>query len=88
MPALRAYEYWTVKPADGATVLLRYADKERNPALLERTEANGRGKVLLITTPMDGRQDAAGHVANNFEAGSWFYFVLVNECVRYLAGRG
>jgi hypothetical protein len=83
----RVYEYWTVKPAAGATVLIRYADKDRYPALLERSpaESNGRGKVLLFTTPMDGRQDAAGHAANNFNV-DWYYFVLVNQAVRYLAG--
>jgi hypothetical protein len=34
---------------------------------------------------MDGRRDAAGNPANTFNA-AWFYLVLVNESVRYLAG--
>ncbi len=83
----RAYQYWAVKPADGAAVLFRYADKDRHPALLERAaaESGGRGKVLLFTTPMDGQRDAAEHPANNFNE-DWFYYVLVNASVRYLAG--
>jgi hypothetical protein len=83
----RAYQYWAVKPADGATVLVRYADRGQSPAVLERTpaESSGRGKVVLFTTPMDGRRDRAGHPANNF-MDRWYYLVLVNETVRYLAG--
>ena len=81
----RAYQYWAVKPAEGVTVLLRYGDKDKHPALLERTAEAGRGKVVLFTTPMDGRQDAAQHPANNFNA-NWFYFAFVNEAVKYLAG--
>ncbi|HEX4588939.1 MAG TPA: BatA and WFA domain-containing protein, partial [Gemmataceae bacterium] len=80
-----AFQYWEVKPADGAAVLLHFADKDKHSALLERTAEGGRGKVLLFTTPMDNRQDAAGHAANNFNV-EWFYFVLVNETVKYLAG--
>jgi Aerotolerance regulator N-terminal len=84
----RVYQYWDVKLADGATVLIRYADAEKRPALLEKTAARsaGRGKVLLFTTPMDGRKDGAGHPANNFNLDSWYYFGLVNEAVKYLAG--
>jgi hypothetical protein len=82
----RAYQFWSVKPADGATVLIRYADAVKHPALLEKTFGDGgRGKVLLFTTPMDGRQDAGGNQANNFN-DQWYYFALVNEAVRYLAG--
>jgi hypothetical protein len=84
LSARRAFEYWTVKSADGATVLLRYADADKHPSLVERTETGG-GKVLLFTTPMDGRQDAAGHASNNFNV-EWFQFVLVNECMKYMAG--
>ena len=84
----RAFQYWIVKPAGGATVLLRYDDKEKSPALVERTlaESGGRGRVLLFTTPMDNRLDALGHPANNWNSASWYYFVLVNEAVKYLAG--
>jgi hypothetical protein len=84
----RAYQYWDVKPADGATVLVRFADKEKHPALVERAapESGGRGKVLLFATPMDARQDAAGRPANNFNLDSWVFFALVNEAVKYLAG--
>ena len=83
----QAYQYWVVKPTEGATVLIRYADADKHPALLEKssTKLAGRGKVLLFTTPMDGRKDATGRPANNFMA-DWFYFGLVNEAVKYLAG--
>jgi hypothetical protein len=84
----RAFRYWSVKAAD-KDVLLRYDDPEKHPALVERIAeaAGGRGKVLLFTTAFDGRQNAAGEPANDY-ASTWFYQVLVNETLRYLAGEG
>jgi hypothetical protein len=83
-----AYLYWDVKPADGAALLFRYDDPEKRPALLERVSehSNGRGKVLLFTTPMDRRTtEAADTRANNYMK-DWYYFAAVNKAVRYLAG--
>src|SRR5206468_7284298 len=63
----RASRYWSVKPADKATVLLRYDDAEKNPALVERAAdgAGGRGKVLLFTTAFDGLQEKNNLAAND-----------------------
>jgi hypothetical protein len=82
-----AYRYWDVKLLEGASVLARYNDPAKRPAILERVSeaARGRGKVILLTTPMDGRRDAKGNQANDY-ATQWFAFVLANETIRYLAG--
>ncbi|MFO0807877.1 MAG: BatA domain-containing protein [Gemmataceae bacterium] len=79
--------YWSVKPADKATVLVRYADKELSPAILERVpeRSNGRGRVLLFTTPLNVKRDDRGQGANDYNANS-FFFVLVNRVAQYLAG--
>jgi hypothetical protein len=97
----RAALYWAVKPYDAQNVVLRYADsdkpEERRPALLERPfkgpDGKARGKVMLFTSPLDGRRipvtrpDGATRPepANNFLQSS-FFVVLTNRAVSYLAG--
>jgi len=84
----RAYRYWSVKPS-GGNVLLQFDDGAKTPALLERTAegAGGRGKVLLFTTAFDDRRDNNDKAATDY-ASTWFYQVLVNESLRYVAGEG
>jgi hypothetical protein len=84
----QVFQYWKVKPHEGAAVLLRYGDADKSPALVERVfdRAGGRGRVLLFTTALDGRQAASGRVAANDFMTSSFYLVLVNEACRSLAG--
>jgi len=85
----RAFRYWSVKPVNNAPVLLKYDDAEKRPAILERSTeaAAGRGKVLLFTTAFDDRRNATNDPANDY-ASTWFYLLLVNESLRYLAGEG
>jgi hypothetical protein len=80
--------YWDVMPAaDRTTAVVTYADDKHRPALLERqTESKGGrpGRVLLFTTPLDGRQDPRW---NNYqEALTSFYVVLTHLTTSYLAG--
>lgn len=82
----RAYRYWAVKPS-GGNVLLRFDDEAKRPALLERAAEGGRGKVVLFTTAFDDRRDKNDLAATDY-ASTWFYQVLVNESLRYLAGEG
>jgi hypothetical protein len=84
----RARRYWqvAVDEKDKDRIIVSYADKQRDPALLERTA--GAGHVLLFTTGFDGRRDDKGHPYwNNYLQGDApFYLVLVNEAARYLVG--
>jgi hypothetical protein len=85
----RTFGYWEVQPDAKASVLVRYGDKNKSPALLERVPdgAVGHGRVLLFTTPLDQRRDAAGLVtANDYNSNNSFFFALVNRAVAYLAG--
>jgi hypothetical protein len=79
-----AFQYWSVKPAEKASVLVRYNDKAKSPALLERVPegATGRGRVLLFTTPFDVRPERP---ANDYMKNS-FYYTVANRAVKYLAG--
>jgi hypothetical protein len=80
----RARHFWSVAPDEkNATVIVTYADREKHPALVERTVGDGR--VLLFTTGFDGRLVKDHPWWNNYLESS-FYPVLVNEAVRYLAG--
>jgi hypothetical protein len=83
-----AFDYWIVQPDAKASVLVRYSDKAKSPALLERVPdgAVGRGRVLLATTPFDERRDATGNKANDYNADNSFFFTLANRIVAYLAG--
>jgi hypothetical protein len=80
-----ARRYWEVKPRAGeASVLVTYADGEGRPALLEGfyDRRKVRGRLLLFTTPMDGRRGWNNYV----ETVTSFYPVLAQLSVRYLAG--
>jgi hypothetical protein len=78
-----ANRYWEVKPRPGS-VLVTYADGEGRPALLEGfyDRRKVRGRLLLFTTPMDGRRGWNNYV----ETVTSFYPVLAQLTVRYLAG--
>lgn len=80
-----AFRYWEVKPdADHATVIARYADRDRRPALLERAfdRRAVHGRVLMLTTTMDGRKGWN----NYFEQLTSFYRVLAQLVAGYLTG--
>jgi hypothetical protein len=80
-----AFRYWEVEPdSQEADVLVAYKDNEHRPALLERAfpRKKVRGRVLLFTTPLDGRS-AWNNYADSLTS---FYLVLANKMVGYLAG--
>jgi hypothetical protein len=83
-----AYRYWEINPVpDQAYVIVSYADPEGRPALLDRQfdRKQFRGRVLLFTTPMDASHLHTPLPWNDYLT-SWFYLVLANETMAYLAG--
>jgi uncharacterized membrane protein len=84
-----AKRYWQITPRDAKDVIVRYADKDKRPALLERSlDKKYRGRVLLFTTPLDDDRCAPRDLSrqwNNYVQMS-FYLVLVQQTVGYLAG--
>jgi hypothetical protein len=86
----RARRYWKVavdEAAKDVTPVAFYADKQKDPALVERTPWAGR--VLLFTTGFDGRKEQKSDQPywNNYLQGDApFYVVVVNEAARYLVG--
>ena len=69
--------YWRVTPADDASVLIRYTDRNTEPALIERRYGDGR--VLLLTTAVDG----AGW--SDLPYARWSFVALAHQLTRYLA---
>lgn len=77
--------FWSVGPAEKDTVVIAsYADRDHQPALLER--AVGGGRVLLFTTPLDARDVAPNRPWHNYWSDSSFGLVLEDQVLRYLAG--
>ncbi|MFQ3652421.1 MAG: BatA and WFA domain-containing protein [Gemmataceae bacterium] len=77
--------YWQLGPlTKGATVVAAYENNQ--PALVERLE--GRGRVLLFTTPLDARRLEATRLDQwtNYWQYSSFGLVLIDRSTRYLAG--
>lgn len=85
-----AMRYWEVQPRDKeAEVLVRYADKEQRPALVERLldRQKTRGHVLLFTTPMDDRRYGEGQRPwNDYLSNTSFYLSLALKTTGYLTG--
>jgi hypothetical protein len=71
---------------DGDTVLIRYTKggEAGSPALLERTLEGGR--VVMLTTAFDRRNDETGRPWNNYFFLSAFGFSMPNAIVSYLTG--
>lgn len=90
----RAFRYWEVQPdAERSNTLMFLAGNDRWPLLLERqfdAREKIRGRVLLLTVPMDdrhdGRADLPGRWQNFLAVEPSFYNVLVKQAVGYLAG--
>jgi hypothetical protein len=78
--------YWEVRPAEKAeSVVASYADRGKHPALVERQR--DRGRVLLFTTPLNGREMEPNRNWNNYwTVDSLFGLVLVDKSISYLAG--
>ena len=86
----RTWGYWKVdlNKGDRLPVVVHYTDPDQTPALLERN-LGPRGKILLFTTPLDGRSEPQP----NAEALRWndypstsFFVVLMTDALRYLTG--
>jgi hypothetical protein len=85
----RANAYWQVDASgneDG--VIARYDDdkdpKKQRPALVEKR--TGKGKVILLTLPLDGRKLDPIRPWHNYWRDSSFGLTLVDLICRYLAG--
>jgi hypothetical protein len=82
-----ASAYWDIKPRPGESqVLVEYDDAKRRPAVLERLfdpKSGIKGKVLLLTTPLDAQKPPWNNYAEDVTS---FYLALVAQATAYLAG--
>lgn len=72
---------WSLDLAADARVLMRYNDRNRRAALVERSV--GRGTVLLLTTAVDNDRDwNEGFTSDD----SWAFLMLTDQMMQYLTG--
>jgi hypothetical protein len=86
-PVFRHWSFEGRRLAAGSTTIVAYSNGQ--PAIVERPL--GRGRVLVMTTPVSDAANPPGREAWNwlptgFDA--WPYVMLVNETMLYLAGSG
>lgn len=84
-----ARRYWNVEPhaGDNITVIARYTDDRKRPALLERVLGGGKrrpGRVLLFTTRLDSAAQPPWNDYMDFLTS--FCVVLPGLTTAYLAG--
>jgi hypothetical protein len=81
------YGYWQVKPADDATVIASYTDKDKHAAFVERQFEKGKGRVLLFTTPFLPREELGPNRPwNSYWGDVSFGLILTDRTNLYLAG--
>ena len=85
-PALRVFSYWQLGDlASDAYIVATYANDD--PAIIER--AAGRGRVVVLTTPLSDPLEPEGrdtwNVLPSPEAAPWVFLALAEELVGYLA---
>jgi hypothetical protein len=85
-PGLRPFvnRFWKVEPVEKEGVIVAYDDRDRLPALVEKTL--DRGRVVQFTVVLDGRKIDRDRRWHNYWTDSSFGLVLVNLLAGYLAG--
>jgi hypothetical protein len=89
----RAWQYWHFEKGAEGTVVVPYDDVDkpedaslRRPAVLERAVGNRRGRVLLLTTPMETPVEGGKAWNNYWEFDTSWTVVFPNLLLRYLCG--
>ncbi|OAI40156.1 hypothetical protein AYO40_05095, partial [Planctomycetaceae bacterium SCGC AG-212-D15] len=90
----RAIRYWQVEPKPNqASPIINYAGPARWPAVIERrfdSKEEVRGRVLLITTPLDDRYNGVDDLkerwTNYLAVEPSFYLFLIKQTIGYLVG--
>ena len=70
--------YWKVEPNDGASIIARYSDARRSPALLERV--HGEGRSVMLTTSVDLKDW-------NDLPRVWAFLVFADRVIHHLSRR-
>ena len=73
-------KYWSVAPTADATIISRFTDLRKSPALLDRIV--GAGRVMMFTSAWD----RGGW--NDLPASGWSFLALADQVMRYLTRAG
>jgi len=80
---LEVFRFWKVEPSADATVLARYTDDARSPAILLRN--HGQGRVLMFTTAVDAKPSRGEWNTLTNLVNTWAWLALAQPVVDYLA---
>lgn len=84
-----AFKYWDMETRGNGSAIVSYDDASKRPALVvgQFDPDKVRGRVVLFTTPMDGRKLSKQDQRewNDYNEDP-FYFSLANVAISYLAG--
>lgn len=79
LEAVEIHRYWFVIPSGESSVIARYTDERRRPAILER--GHGKGIALLMTTGVDRN-------GWNDLPTVWPFLALADQMMQYLSRAG
>lgn len=74
---------WTFDVSPDTRVLMSFNDRDRRPALLERSL--GRGRVLLFSSAMDNNGPAS-RLWNESFINNWVFLMFLDQTMQYLTG--
>lgn len=81
---VRVRRFWTVTPAEEANIIATYTDRDRSPALVERSFGRGRTVVLTTDASNPDDRDRWSTLASPFDAG-WVFVAFVEQLVEYVS---
>lgn len=84
----RAFRSWSVTPKKDSVAVVNYSDPANRPAILASAPGPSQqaGRVMLMTTPFDNREDNRGQPWSDYFVDNWFGLVLSNHVLQYLVG--
>ncbi|MCG6156116.1 BatA domain-containing protein [Rubinisphaera margarita] len=78
------HRYWKIEPAVESSVLARFTDDERTPAVIAR--GVGRGQSMIISTAVDLADAAQLKNWSELARMGWIYAAWADQTTRFLAG--
>ncbi len=78
------HRFWKVEPAVESSVLARFTDNERTPAVTVRSV--GRGQSMIISTAVDLADAAQLKNWSELARLGWIYAAWADQTTRFLAG--
>ncbi|TWT57732.1 hypothetical protein KOR42_10980 [Thalassoglobus neptunius] len=82
---VRIKRFWKIEPAEQSNVLAYFSDKERSPALVERSF--GKGRTVIFATDASNPEDrsAWNNLASPVGDWSWLFLPFTEQLTEYVS---